>query len=36
MTDNTIEQRVYEALQNKELTQEELMEAIKARIAKHK
>ncbi|MCA2388826.1 hypothetical protein LDO01_14165, partial [Staphylococcus aureus] len=26
----------YKALQNKELTQEELMKAIKARIAKHK
>lgn len=36
MTDNTIDQRVYKALQNKELTQEELMKAIKARIAKHK
>lgn len=36
MTDNTIDQRVYEALQNKELTQEELMKAIKARIANHK
>lgn len=36
MTDNTIEQRVYKALQNKELTQDELMKAIKARIEKHK
>ncbi|HCX2154253.1 TPA: hypothetical protein OZE33_000437 [Staphylococcus aureus] len=36
ITDNTIDQRVYKALQNKELTQEELMKAIKARIAKHK
>lgn len=36
MTDNTIEQRVYQALQNKELTQDELMKAIKARIEKHK
>ncbi|HDV6014275.1 TPA: DEAD/DEAH box helicase [Staphylococcus pseudintermedius] len=36
MTDNTVEQRVYKALQNKELTQDELMKAIKARIEKHK
>ncbi|EGQ0367458.1 DEAD/DEAH box helicase [Staphylococcus pseudintermedius] len=32
MTDNTIDQRVYSALQNKKLTQNELMEAVKARI----
>ena len=36
MTDNTIDQRVYKALQNKELTQDELMKAIKARIDKYK
>lgn len=36
MTDNTIDQRVYQALQNKELTQDELMKAIKARIDKYK
>ncbi|WP_145435285.1 SNF2-related protein [Staphylococcus hominis] len=36
MTENTIDQRVYEALQNKELTQEELMKAIKARIEQYK
>ncbi|WMZ75850.1 DEAD/DEAH box helicase [Staphylococcus pseudintermedius] len=36
MTDNTIEQRVYKALQNKELTQDELMKAVKARIEKYK
>lgn len=36
MTDNTIDQRVYKALQNKELTQDELMRAIKARIDKYK
>ncbi|MDE9938820.1 DEAD/DEAH box helicase [Staphylococcus pseudintermedius] len=35
MTDNTIEQRVYKALQNKELTQEDLMQAIKARIKQY-
>lgn len=32
MTDDTIDQRIYKALQNKELTQDELMEAVKARI----
>ena len=31
MTDNTIDQRVYKALQNKELTQDELMKAIKSK-----
>lgn len=36
MTENTIDQRVYQALQNKELTQDELMKAIKARIDKYK
>lgn len=36
MTDNTIDQRVYKALQNKELTQDELMKVIKARIDKYK
>ena len=36
MTDNTIDQRVYKALQNKELTQDELMKAIKARIEEYK
>lgn len=36
MTANTIEQRVYKALQNKELTQDELMNAVKARIAEYK
>lgn len=35
MTENTIDQRVYKALQNKELTQDELMNAVKARIAKY-
>ncbi|MGW8014782.1 SNF2-related protein [Staphylococcus xylosus] len=35
MTDNTIEQRVYKALQNKELTQDELMNAVKARIVEY-
>ncbi len=35
MTDNTIDQRVYKALQNKELTQDELMNAVKARIAEY-
>lgn len=35
MTDNTIEQRVYKALQNKELTQDELMNAVKARVAEY-
>ncbi|EKH7730984.1 DEAD/DEAH box helicase [Staphylococcus pseudintermedius] len=35
MTDNTIEQRVYKALQNKELTQDELMKAIKARVKQY-
>ena len=35
MTENTIDQRVYQALQNKELTQDELMKAIKARIDKY-
>lgn len=36
MTDNTIDQRVYKALQKKELTQDELMNAVKARIAEYK
>lgn len=36
MTDNTIDQRVHKALQNKELTQDELMNAVKARIAEYK
>ena len=36
MTENTIDQIVYQALQNKELTQDELMKAIKARIDKYK
>ncbi|EGQ3331733.1 DEAD/DEAH box helicase [Staphylococcus pseudintermedius] len=35
MTDNTIDQKVYQALQNKELTQEDLMQAIKARIKQY-
>ena len=35
MTDDTIDQRIYKALQNKELTQDELMEAVKARIDKY-
>ncbi len=35
MTENTIDQRVYKALQNKELTQDELMNAVKARIAEY-
>lgn len=35
MIDNTIDQRVYKALQNKELTQDELMNAVKARIAEY-
>lgn len=36
MAENTIEQRVYKALQNKELTQDELMNAVKARIEEYK
>lgn len=36
MTDNTIDQKVYQALQNKELTQDDLMQAIKARIKQYK
>jgi len=36
MTENTIDQRVYKALQNKELTQDELMKAVKARIEQYK
>lgn len=36
MTENTIDQRVYRALQNKELTQDELMKAVKARIEQYK
>ncbi|EJH4518185.1 DEAD/DEAH box helicase [Staphylococcus pseudintermedius] len=35
MTDNTIDQKVYQALQNKKLTQEDLMQAIKARIKQY-
>lgn len=35
MTGDTIDQRIYKALQNKELTQDELMEAVKARIDKY-
>lgn len=35
MTENTIDQRIYKALQNKELTQDELMNAVKARIAEY-
>lgn len=36
MTENTIDQRVYNALQNKELTQDELMKAVRARIEQYK